>query len=159
MAKPPSGVNSGTAVPVAKPKAPKVGGMPGAPMGKAALPAQAQQHMAIAGSKAATPGAGAAPAKMPSQGQQAGRAAGFGAALAGAFQPKGPINSGLELAPKKPAGLSAPGAGAQRSALGSGPVAKPGFGKSEPSPDTLKKADLGNCPFCQHPEHVGDCQP
>lgn len=77
-----------------------------------------------------------AQAKMPSPQQNAGRANAFSAASAGAFQPKGPINSGLELASKPnpmaaKTGLKSPGA------AGVAPVkAKPGifgklFGKAE----------------------------
>lgn len=85
-------------------------------LAKAGLPAapkaQMAQHANIMGSKAAAPGA--APAggvKLPGAHLQAQRASGFQAAAAGAFQPKGPINSGLELAPKAGAAPKLPGAG------------------------------------------------
>lgn len=157
MAKPPSGKNPGTAVPVAKPKAPKVGGAPGAPagapMGKAALPAQAKQHSLVDSSRAGAASAVPAPkTAMPNAAQHADRAQAFHSAAAGAFQPSGPVSSGLELAPKKPAGMSAPPAGQRAPAAG---IKKPGFGKSETA---LKKADLGNCALCSKPEHTGACR-
>jgi hypothetical protein len=179
MAAPPSGKNMGTAVPTSAPKAPamKAEKKPEVVvtreqtvykdgLEKAALPtapkAQAQQHAVIAGSKAAA-GAGpaAAPApKLPGAADQAARASGFQAAAAGAFQPKGPISSGLDLAPKAGAAPKLPGAslglkspkaaGVTRGAMSAGPVqnaarpagAKPGifgklFGKGEPRPEVV----------------------
>lgn len=150
MAKPPSGQNSATAVPAAKPKVPKVGGVSSAPapMGKAALPAQAKQHGMVDASRAGAAAAVPAPkTAMPAPAAHAARAAGHAAAMGGAFTPKGPVVSGLELAPKKPAGMAAPGAAAR----------KP-FGKNEEQKSTLKKSDLGNCLLCGRPEHGDSCQ-
>lgn len=151
MAKPPSGKNPATMTPTASAGAPKVQGAPGG-MAKAALPAtpkaQMAQHAQVAGSKAAAgaPAAGAAPAAMPSPAQHAGRAQAFQSAAAGAFQPKGPVVSGLELAPKKPAGMMAP-PGSVRQPTGPGPAQKSPFGKNE------------KCVFCGRSEHPGDCKP
>lgn len=109
MAKPPSGQNMGTSVPTSAPKPPmaKAGAMPG----MAGKPPDMQAHASHAASLAA-PGAGApaaAPKPMPSPGQHAERAQAHQAALGGAFQPKGPVSSGLELA-SKPGGVKLPGA-------------------------------------------------
>lgn len=152
MAKPPSGKAPGTMTPVAPSGSPKVAGAPGG-MQKAAMPAnpkaQMAQHAQVSGSKAAAapaPAAGAGKAPMPSPTQQAGRAQAFQSAAAGAFQPKGPVVSGLELAPKKPAGMMAP-PGAMRSPTGPGPAQKSAFGKNE------------KCVFCKRSEHPGDCAP
>jgi len=157
MAKPPGG-GIKAAAPTAKVGAPKVAGVPSAPpLGKAALPAagaQMAQHAQVAGSKAAAQGAAApkaaAPTPMPTPSQHAGRAAEHQAAMGGAFQPKGPVVSGLELAPKKPAGMAAP-------------AAKPGMGKTSAAPyaHILGKSegrDLGQCLLCGKTEHGGSCR-
>ncbi len=111
-------------------------------LGKAAMPMagaaakMAGLHAAVDSFKASAGAAAAGgPAKpMPSAAAHAGRAAAFGAAAAGDFQPKGPINSGLELASKpKPA---APGR----------LVAKNELSKS-----------MGVCLFCGNGEHGGSC--
>lgn len=127
MAKPPSGKNPATMTPAAKPAAPtaapKTGAVPkpAAPkaglMGKAeevtkaalavAPKAQMQQHGLMAGSKAAAGAAPTSPLAGPRQPlqhpAQMGRANAMQSALGGAFQPKGPVHSGLELArPKAP---------------------------------------------------------
>lgn len=171
MAKPPSGKNMGTAVPTSAPKPPAMA-KPAAPAGpklptmkaeldleKAGLPgqpkAQMAQHANIVGSKAAVPAP--PPAPLPNATAHAARASEFTQAAAGAFQPKGPINSGLALAPKP--GISLPGAGLKspkaagvtRGAVAAGPVQnaarptaqRPGifgklFGKAEDVPEKHK---------------------
>lgn len=139
-AKPPSGQNMGTGVPMSKPKLPMVkAGLPGSPK------AQMQQHGLMAGSKAAAMGGapGAAPAvkpPMPSPQQHAQRAATHQAALGGAFTPKGPVSSGLELAhpPRAPGvgGLKPPPA-AVKPAPRPGIFGKLGMGKSEGRPEVV----------------------
>lgn len=117
MAKPPSGKNMATHVPTSAPKAPKAAPAmasikppPGIPALKSELEkgmfAQAAQHADPISHSAAVMNAAVslpkqAP-KMPSQQQHAGRAASFGAAMGGAFQPKGKVSSGLELAKPRP---------------------------------------------------------
>lgn len=143
MAKPPSGQNMGTKVPTSAPKAPA---MKSEELEKVGLPAspkaQAQQHALHVGSKAVSPAGAPAPVKLPGQEVQAQRAQGFQAAAAGAFEPKGPVSSGLELAPKPKVGLASPkAAGATRTAAA--PV-RPGifgklFGKAEAPASKPKK--------------------
>lgn len=113
-AKPPSGVNMGTKIPTSAPK----GGM-----GKAALsPGMAGQMK----------GGGATALTSPSD---TGRADTLSSALGGAFQPKGPVSSGLELdtKPPKAGGLQSP------TAAGMAPK-KPGiFGRLGKSMKSAKK--------------------
>lgn len=102
MAKPPSGKNMGTAVPTSTAKSELAKGL--------FTDAAKQADPVSASHAAAKPAAGV---KLPGAHLQSQRAASFGAAMGGEFQPKGPINSGLELAggPKKPGlGLSSPAA-------------------------------------------------
>ncbi len=188
MAKPPGGGTglAPKAPAVAKPVVPKVGAPGAAPkapgLGKAAMPmdhkAMAQSHANIIGSlHAKGPGAGAAPKAMPSPTQHANRAASFGAAAAGDFQPKGPVHSGLELAPKK---LAAPG---RLIGKGEASASVPEQHKAKikaqdakmpkqmkdvmspvkikVQPDAERKSELsksmGACLFCGNGEHAGDC--
>jgi hypothetical protein len=72
---------------------------------KGSFKAQAQQHGLMVGSKASLvggPGVTPASKPMPTPQQHAKRAASHQAALGGEFTPKGPINSGLELARSEP---------------------------------------------------------
>jgi hypothetical protein len=95
---------------------------------------------------------------------QMGRANTNAAALAGEFQPKGPVTSGLELAPKgltapppaaRQGGVPAPKmAGMPKPTMPAVPAPKPGgvfghlFGKSEGE----------KCALCSKAEHVGECK-
>ncbi len=129
MAKPP-GTSPVAAAPTAKVGAPKVAApkLPAVPkpLGKALNPMAAQMK-----------GGGATHLTSPNNPARANEHA---AALGGAFTPKGPVVSGLELAPKKPAG---PGLGAPKTPAA--PYAHI-FGKSE------------RCPFCNLSEHPGTCK-
>ncbi|MGH7703778.1 MAG: hypothetical protein ACREMO_11835, partial [Gemmatimonadales bacterium] len=129
-AKPPSGVNMATKTPTSAPKpmsAPKMGGMGG--MGKEEMPASpsASSGGTLSGADGAAGGLGKAGLPTSSMaGQMKGggatgltspndtsRADTHAAALGGAFQPKGPISSGLELDTKPPkagGGLASPAA-------------------------------------------------
>lgn len=104
---------------------------------KAGLPAtpkaQSQQHAMMAGSKNAVsaPAVAAPGPKLPGADVQAQRAQTHQSALAGAFQPKGPVNSGLELdLPKKPGALASPKAAGIAAAPMKPAAKKPGiFGR------------------------------
>lgn len=102
MAKPPSGKNMATAVPTSTAKSELTKGM---------FAQAAQQADPVSASHAAQvkPPAGGG-IKLPGAHLQAARAQSHTDALAGAFQPKGPIHSGLELdRPAKPTmGLKSP---------------------------------------------------
>jgi hypothetical protein len=109
MAKPPSGVNMATKVPTSAPKAPKMGGgMPKmakddsiAAGGDVSIQKGVLSDIATKDAESRGAPVHAVPAKhtkMPSPEEHAVRAATHQAAMQGAFQPKGPVQSGLELA-------------------------------------------------------------
>lgn len=113
--------------------------VPKAPIVAKAAPNPAMQHALIAGSKAAAgPAAPASPLASPARPlqhpAQMGRANAMQQALHGAFQPQGPVSSGLELARAPSGGLKAP---------------PPGMRKFE---------SLGKCALCKSVEHEGDCE-
>lgn len=129
MAKPPSGANMGTKVPASKP-----GGMGKEEM--AGSPA-ASSGGTLSGADGAPGGLGKA--SMTSQMMGGGaskltspadtsRADSHAAALGGAFQPKGPVSSGLELDRPKAGGLKSP------AAAGVAPKKLGVMGKDEKSP-------------------------
>lgn len=138
---------------------------------KAVLPSAAKQHMAIDASRGAA--AGAKPSATAAMAPGAAKtlthpgnlapAANHAAALAGAFQPKGPVNSGLELAPK--AGPMKPGV--------AGPGGHPALGPLKPPPAAMRQGGAPaatpavrpspfgkseKCAFCNQTEHPGDCR-
>jgi hypothetical protein len=168
------------AVPEAKPPSGKVPGGTGAapmasntskpgitksnePMEKGALNPQMKQHAIIDASKqaagAAAPTAMAGAMKAPpapglTNPNDMSRANAHTQAMGGAFQPKGPINSGLELDTKPKAGLMAPPKGAMAPGIG-GPMKTPALGGAKPKPSPFGKSE--KCPFCNNTEHPGDC--
>ncbi len=94
MAKPPSGVNMATKVPVSKPgKAPKMG----TGLDKGILTEAAKRSDPVSAAASAHAASKEPKIKLPGASEQATRASNFSAAGAGAFQPKGPVSSGLEL--------------------------------------------------------------
>jgi hypothetical protein len=100
----------------------------GALSGMGNMPKDMQQMAsAHASASAPKPGAVAAPkASMPTQASHAQRASSHQAALGGEFQPKGPINSGLELAsPMKKQAMPPVGAGAATLNSKVSPLKKP----------------------------------
>lgn len=99
MAKPPSGANMATAVPMSNVKPPKPAQ---SGLGKGVMSDIAQKNSP----PGPAPVASGVPAKMPTPAAHAARAATHTQALAGAFQPKGPVVSGLELASPKAAGIA-----------------------------------------------------
>ena len=95
MAKPPSGVNMATKVPVSKPgKAPKMGA---AGLDKGILTEAAKRSDPVSAAASAHAASKEPKVKLPGASEQAQRASNFSAAGAGEFQPKGPVSSGLEL--------------------------------------------------------------
>jgi hypothetical protein len=140
MAKPPSGKVPGQgAIPTSKPGMAKAA----MPMAPKAGKAMAQQHALADASKQAKTvnlqANGKDAATALTHPGDATRANTHQAALGGAFTPKGPVNSGLELA--RPPKLAPPPPNMRPKAAGP-------FGKSE---------DLGNCAMCGKAEHLGSC--
>lgn len=118
MAKPPSGVNMSTHVPTSKP------GVKKEELEKGVMADIAQRESQQMGApKQSQPNV-----KLPGHTQQAQRAANFTSALGGAFQPKGPVSSGLEL--DKPKNIAKPAPGlASPKAAGVAPKPPGIFGK------------------------------
>lgn len=170
QAKPPSGkVPGGTANPPMASTTSKQTLKDEEPMAKAVLNPQAQQHMQVDASKATapkTPAAAAGGAPQLTHPAEMGRANAHAAALAGEFQPKGPISSGLDLAPKgmtlPPPGVrqqpgAAPKIGGLPKPMGVQPTVPPkGVHAGNPGFGSLfGKAE--KCALCNKAEHVGEC--
>ena len=145
MAKPPSGKNPATMTPSATPKPPKLGGAPTAPGKPAAMGAATPAKPKMAFGTGIKPGSGTPAGPfgksdgMARMRNQHALDAAFKAPLAAAAVPSKPILTH----PSDP--TRAQGYAEHM------PAGK--FGKSE----KLTKAELGNCPLCLRPEHLGKC--
>jgi hypothetical protein len=140
-----------------------------APIAKAIMNPQAQQHMNIDASRAAAPKPMAPPggSAQLTHPTQMGRSNAHAAALAGEFQPKGPVTSGLELAPK---GLTAPPPAARQGAVPAPKMAtmpKPMGVQPTVPPKGVQAGNPGfgsifgkaaKCVLCTKDEHVGECK-
>lgn len=167
-AKPPSGkVPGGTSAPPMASTTSKPGVTKEEPIAKAVMNPQMQQHANIDASKAAAPGAGAVPKPALTHPADMSRANAHASAMGGAFQPKGPISSGLELAGKPgaapapapgaklpapggmaPKGLAPPGAAARGAAPAPGGMQKPA-GMAVPKPMGMPMAAPGAAPVAK----------
>jgi hypothetical protein len=132
------------------------------PLDKAVMNPQAQQHMNIDSSKAAAPKPAATSSAQLTHPANMARANTHAAAMAGEFQPKGPVTSGLDLAPK---GLTAPPPAVRQGAVPAPKMA----GMPKPTMPAVPakaggvfghlfgKSEDEKCVLCNKPEHTGDC--